>query len=209
MAGDDVSPNWVIACLLEAGMWEEVAGGYRIHDFHDYQPTKEQVLHERDLNKKRVAEFRERNAISNAITNDISNGPVMDAPVPVSHSRRPEPLDVSKPTVSHPPQRGAYTQEFEVFWTSYPKGHGDKKPTYAAWKQVPESEREDVLAGLERWKGSQRWQQGIILAADQFLKRGRWREPIPEAQSSPNGREPEQRRPQPKPVDFDALRRAH
>jgi hypothetical protein len=29
--------------LVEAGLWDEVEGGYRIHDYHDYQPTRDQV----------------------------------------------------------------------------------------------------------------------------------------------------------------------
>jgi hypothetical protein len=43
MAGDDVSSDWVIDLLVETGMWEEVPGGYLIHDYSDYQPTRAQV----------------------------------------------------------------------------------------------------------------------------------------------------------------------
>src|SRR3990167_5873482 len=46
--GDDITGEWVAAILVEAGIWEEVPGGYRIHDYADYQPTKAQVLAERE-----------------------------------------------------------------------------------------------------------------------------------------------------------------
>jgi len=44
MQGDDVTTEFVIGLLLEAGIWEEVEGGYQIHDYDEYQPTKAEVL---------------------------------------------------------------------------------------------------------------------------------------------------------------------
>jgi hypothetical protein len=47
--------------LVEAGLWTEVPGGFRIHDFHDYQPTREAVEAERARNSvagKRSGEAR-------------------------------------------------------------------------------------------------------------------------------------------------------
>ncbi len=35
------------AVLVKAGVWELVPGGYYIHDYPDYQPTKAEVLAER------------------------------------------------------------------------------------------------------------------------------------------------------------------
>ena len=32
-------PLAVAEALVAAGLWESVPGGYRIHDFHDYNPT--------------------------------------------------------------------------------------------------------------------------------------------------------------------------
>src|SRR3990167_7356804 len=33
----------LIGALLDVGLWEEVDGGYRIHDYLNYQPSKAQV----------------------------------------------------------------------------------------------------------------------------------------------------------------------
>jgi hypothetical protein len=49
--GEDADWKLVVADLLDAGLWEEVTGGYRIHDFHDYQPTRQEVLELRDKRK--------------------------------------------------------------------------------------------------------------------------------------------------------------
>ena len=44
MAGNDVSNDWVINLMVESGMWREVKGGYHVHDFDQYQPSKAEVL---------------------------------------------------------------------------------------------------------------------------------------------------------------------
>lgn len=33
--------------LIRSGLWETADGGYRIHDYHQYQPTREEVLETR------------------------------------------------------------------------------------------------------------------------------------------------------------------
>ena len=38
--------------LIAAGMWEKAEGGYLIHDYGDYQPTKAEVLEEREQKKQ-------------------------------------------------------------------------------------------------------------------------------------------------------------
>lgn len=44
MHGEDMDTSWVIDRLIEYGLWEPVSGGYRVHDYDDYQPTKAEVL---------------------------------------------------------------------------------------------------------------------------------------------------------------------
>ncbi len=50
--GEDATWKLVVEDLLEVELWDEVPGGYRIHDYHDYQPSKEQVLKEREQKKR-------------------------------------------------------------------------------------------------------------------------------------------------------------
>lgn len=37
-------PGAIVEKLVEVGLWEKAEGGWRVHDFHDYQPTKVEVL---------------------------------------------------------------------------------------------------------------------------------------------------------------------
>jgi hypothetical protein len=50
----------VLRCLVGAGLWKEVDGGYIIRDFLDYNPDRAQVLENRRLHAERQARYRER-----------------------------------------------------------------------------------------------------------------------------------------------------
>lgn len=184
MIGDDITPEWIIGILLEAGLWEEAPGGYRIHDFHDYQPSKEHVLHEREGNRKRQAAFRERNAVTNDVTNAASNGPVTDAPYPY-----PVPVEnVSKPSVSHPPARGGYTRAFEEFWTKYPRVvNSSKKKAAVSWGRLKPEVQALALAGLDKYLASDGWRRGFAPHATTYLNGALWESDPPPARM--NGHE--------------------
>jgi hypothetical protein len=80
MSGDDITSEWVIGFLLDAGLWHSVAGGYEIHDYAEYQPTKAEVEAERAKVAARVN--RHRNARRNAVTNSDGNDGVTPPPNP-------------------------------------------------------------------------------------------------------------------------------
>ena len=71
--------------LVEVGLWERVEGGYRIHDYHDYQPTRAAVTESRKKNADRQSRHR------NGVTNDVTTASVTaPRPVPVPSSPVPE-----------------------------------------------------------------------------------------------------------------------
>ncbi len=51
--GCNVEWHHIAKDLVEAKLWEEVEGGYQIHDYHDYQPSRAAVMAERE--QKRAA----------------------------------------------------------------------------------------------------------------------------------------------------------
>lgn len=81
-------PEKDAAELVKLGLWETVDGGWLIHDFHDYQPSREQVLEERRKTAERVKNWRDRkkdaqsNAVTNPVSNPVGNGGVTDSPYP-------------------------------------------------------------------------------------------------------------------------------
>jgi hypothetical protein len=67
--------------LEDAGLWDRTDGGWVIHDYLDYNPSREQVIAERKKNAERQERFRrrkagkptpppegDRNAVSNGVT---------------------------------------------------------------------------------------------------------------------------------------------
>lgn len=67
--------------LVAAGRWVEVDGGYMLHDYLKYQKTAEQIRKEREQARQRQVRFR-NNGRSNAVTDDVTNGPVTLSPLP-------------------------------------------------------------------------------------------------------------------------------
>jgi hypothetical protein len=98
--GEDLTAAIVIAQLLDVGLWEEVDGGYHIHDYTDWQKSKEQVLAERKASAKRQGIWRDKhkrngasNDESNGVTNDDDNGVTNAVPQP---QPQPNVLSVTK-----------------------------------------------------------------------------------------------------------------
>lgn len=54
--------------LVAAGLWERAEGGFRVHDYHEYNPSREQVTRKRHAGAERLREHRKRrgNAHGNA-----------------------------------------------------------------------------------------------------------------------------------------------
>jgi len=74
--------------LVSVGLWERVPGGYRVHDFLDYQPSAEAVKRERQRNADRARTWREQH--TSAGSTGARNG--VSAPAPY-----PDPVNVPYP----------------------------------------------------------------------------------------------------------------
>lgn len=76
---------------------------------------------------------------------------------------------------------------FELFWKRYPKGRGSKKASRAEWDRlkVDAALFEDILYGLELWKGSDDWRDPkYIRHCERWLKAQLWENPpLPETQT--------------------------
>jgi hypothetical protein len=53
-------PRKVAAALVAGGLWEQVAGGFQIHDWSDRQPTKAKLALKRDQTRDRMSRWRQR-----------------------------------------------------------------------------------------------------------------------------------------------------
>lgn len=79
IAAYEASAAIVSRWLVEAGLWESVDGGYQVHDFLDYQPSKSEVMSEREGWRERKAKSRGESRRDSP----KSHGCVTPLPVPV------------------------------------------------------------------------------------------------------------------------------
>jgi len=83
MTGDDVKPDFVIGLLLDAGIWEVVDGGYMIHDYKDYQLSKQQVIQRRESAKERMHQIRSPEVRANIVRTSQEITEKFNAPTPL------------------------------------------------------------------------------------------------------------------------------
>jgi hypothetical protein len=120
-----------VSRLLREGLWEEAPTGYRIHDYHTYQPSKEQVITRRKRTTDRVTEWKRKhgyacdntagNAVTKDVTNTVDNAVGTPPPDPVPD---PDPVPVpQEPTVCVPPAPSkplGYKPRIDVAWPGRP-----------------------------------------------------------------------------------------
>jgi hypothetical protein len=196
--------------LVEAGLWEQVEGGYQVHDFLDYQPSAEQVKAERADNAKRQQDWRDRkkeqrNAVTNTVTDTVSNAPrngtVTPAPYPPRTPSRslpdpdpeervtppipPTPLRPARPAAA-PPDRPekAIPVGFSAFWEVWPKREG-KSDALAAWRKLrPDDDTiQSILDAIPRQQAAKDWPREnwrYCPLPASWLNQRRWEDEIPD-----------------------------
>lgn len=146
--------------LIVVTLWFEVEHdgepGIQFHDWHDWQPTKEQVIQRRKADAERRARWRE--ARRHGVT---PSGPEASSPDPSQQESRQESRDVSRrdtrvssrgasrpgsalpdPTRPDPTRKeeehslaalGENAPEFDQFWAAYPR-RVERRAAEKAWR---------------------------------------------------------------------------
>lgn len=68
--------------LVSAGLWEPVDGGYEIHDFHDYNPSSDDVRKMREARAEAGRRGGHSKAASKSLANDVAKEKQNPAPSP-------------------------------------------------------------------------------------------------------------------------------
>ena len=179
--GDDVTSDYVIGRLIDAGLWEDRGDYYHVHDYLKYQPSKVDVLRERETNSLRQQRFRERNAVSNAVI----NGDVTAAPVPVV----PKEKENLTPSVNGAALTASNCQDsdritarqafLEDFWPRYPRKSGKIAAQRVFLRLVKDDSDElfdEIMHGLS-WCKANEWanrERDKIPHAATWLNQRRW-----------------------------------
>lgn len=153
---DVADPHAAVPQLTAKGLWEEVADGWLVHDFHDYNPAVAEVDAARKLKTARQQRWREGNRARLQAIQDSANGPAVDADVDASTDAsrdaapvpsRPVPSPTNNPPASAAPsvveskpkrtKRPAIEapEQWEKFWAAYPRKK-DKGAAEKAWNKA-------------------------------------------------------------------------
>jgi len=122
--------------LTEIGLFDEVPGGYMVHDYLEYNPPAEQVKAERERNKARQASWKKKR-VSNAGINAGSNAVNNNAPSP-------------SPSQYQYPEEEKEREEEEPTTTSYSDDPTLENIYRAVTSQMtlPSTNRENALTAL-------------------------------------------------------------
>lgn len=93
------SVGLLVSALLDAGMWEEADGGYQIHDYLEYNPSREEALEKREAQREaKVAGGRARAAAgqreNGRFTSSSPAGSPADTPADDQQLTSPVPVPV-------------------------------------------------------------------------------------------------------------------
>lgn len=98
----------VAPLLVEVGLWDEVDGGYRFHDFAEYNPTRTQIEAKKKADRERVAAKREASRENVACDNASDSPPTITR---VASTRVPSP---SQPIPREEEERGVSSSRLSL-----------------------------------------------------------------------------------------------
>ena len=139
--------------LLDAGLWLSVGNDYEIHDFLAYNPSREDVEHDRKRIAERQQRYRSRsNAESNGHRNAVTNAVPVPVPVPLKKKLSFDPF-------------------FEAFWTAYPR-KASKAGARSKFERLIEkgTDASVLVAGAERYRDDPNREERIHQAPDDLAE---------------------------------------
>lgn len=161
--------------LVVAGLWDEVEGGYCIHDYHEYNPSKSQVIKRKEAAAKRLADWRKRKGYAHGNADET---PLHDGFESVGNSC-PVPVPVPVPVPQEPKTRtrGADAPGFDAFWSAYPRKDA-RKDALKAWNALRPDDALQcrMVAAIRTQSSSEQWRKGktFIPLPASWLRGERW-----------------------------------
>jgi hypothetical protein len=183
--------------LVEVNLWERVDGGYRVHDFHDHNPSAADVRTRREQDRLRKRQGESGNgsspALSGAESEQIPTGIHAESgEIPRARAQVPVP---SRPFPSNPNQNpekkepSSANADYDAFVTAYPASRRVRgKPARRAFAEAMKGKScghlTTMLVALEQQKRSEQWAKGLIPLMTTWLNQERWNQELPETKQS-------------------------
>jgi len=156
--------------LVEAGLWDEVDGGFQFHDWCQYQYSKE------DIEKKRESDRRRKRRQLDK----------QDSRVDSRRDSRRDSRDISGIGVGEGVGEGSLNKKdtkFAEFWDAYPRKAG-KQAAERAWKTaVTKADPDTIILAASTFRHDPNREDQFTPHPATWLNQGRWDdEPLPSRQ---------------------------
>lgn len=121
------NPLVTAEALCSAGIWEHSDGGFVIHDYLDYQPSRETVQAKNiAISKKRSLAGKRSGEVRRVLAEERNSGDLSfpaESLVDATNEQKTNPIP-SLPLKKEKEKEISYSKEFEDFWTAYPRKDG-------------------------------------------------------------------------------------
>jgi len=195
--------------LVRVGLWEMADGGYRVHDYHDFQPSRADVEERRRQraeagrkggvrsgHARRHRDPAEEAGSKHDASRMLARGfPPASIPYepPREATSNPDPGPVPGASAKHQPyapDEAALAEGFARFWAAYPNKIGKREAWQLWWTLRPSAILiEQLLAAIHRQSETHRWQADegrYIPKPATWLRQHRWEdETTPAAGGAP------------------------
>lgn len=168
--------------LVESGLWHRTEGGYQVHDFLDWNPTRASVLAKRA--EDRARKDARKNGGSQQESEEIPAGNQTESSATRDAcADAPTGLGLGSGSVPSGSQLGRTDQitgRFDVFWDAYPKKAG-KEAARKVWARLKPSSGllELMLTAVADQRRSAQWLKDggqFIPHPATWLNQGRWQD---------------------------------
>lgn len=175
--------------LVSSGLWERVRDGFAFRSWCEYNPSKQQTMHEREASKARMRDSRERRKNKTAgqevETANVAPQHHNSDAVPRPDPTRPDPSPKGE-VKDHDHPDGAIVpiraSRFDEFWSLVPRKVGKDKARSAYAAAVKRAgDEQTIIDGMRRFAADPNLpEKQFIPHPTTWLRRGGWGdEPLP------------------------------
>jgi hypothetical protein len=143
----------------KAPLWHRVDGGYQIHDYLQWNESREAILRERERAKSRADRFRRRFNDQAGVTNGARHGDQLPFDQGGDQALRTPHVNRTTPTTT-PTEVEDQDHLFDRFWGAYPKHRRVvKQRAHRAWLKLrPTSDLVDRMLDALAWQSrTEQW----------------------------------------------------
>ena len=155
--------------MVEYGLWEERPGGYYIHDYLDWNMSKDAYLEMKDKLSKAGRKGMKSRWKGTKVGYNPPNNPPYNKPI----TQQSTSISTLNPLNS----LNSPNPEFEQFWKLYPRKTGKKDALKAFEKAKDKPPLPELIAALQRASRSEQWTKDngqYIPNPATWLNQGRW-----------------------------------